>query len=672
MLRLVRDCDLFRKVPAEHQEASGRTDGVAIGMRLLSAVAILLLGLAEAQRYLVPLARQRFDLDASMSVHAGEPVKIRVMFNATVHGFPCIDLSLDYQDVMGTRTVDVRTTIFKTRLHKNGSRVGVATRNDPKAAVQNSTGPSIRKQNGSAQCGSCYGALPDSECCNTCSDVLYAYRMKRWSLPRIEEVEQCKKDGKASSVYQPPQMVRFNDYDFDDYLPKLKRISSFPSGGEPRMAAPFRLNFSFKPLELNKLNMAFSSFSTGGLSVSELANGSSDLSWPACVRHNTIIHGYDMSDALLVDLRPHGAKSGCWKNDCSRTDKFDCGAMDTCAEVCHQVKACQWWSFGEEGGHKSCWIRTGQHGWQKRYGLSSGSRDCIPRNGTAGNASGESGGAAAAAAGEATPAPAAADAKASGAGAAANASGSGTGPDLSKLSAAPAAPTPATSNAGVTVDVPAPARRLLSFEDDDDFLGAPRQWDSSPYVPMFFRQDERELERQEQKGESCMFSGFFDTNKVPGNFHIGTHGVASPSYLSYLDGPSPMQQNMEHTIHRLEFVDVETNATLNATQPLDGFESPKAFTFQYYITVTPATLLQEGKPKLDGYQFKAASFVTNELIGPAVFFRLDIDPIRVTYYTDRLRFTQLFVSVCGIVGGCVAVTTMLTRLWEVGAICVGK
>ena len=36
-----------------------------------------------------------------------------------------------------------------------------------------------------------------------------------------------------------------------------------------------------------------------------------------------------------------------------------------------------------------------------------------------------------------------------------------------------------------------------------------------------------------------------------------------------------------------------------------------------------------------GYQFKASSFVTNELIGPAVFFRMEIDPIRVTNYTER-------------------------------------
>merc|ERR1711972_1067436 len=123
---------------------------------------------------------------------------------------------------------------------------------------------------------------------------------------------------------------------------------------------------------------------------------------------------------------------------------------------------------------------------------------------------------------------------------------------------------------------------------------------------------------------------------------------------------------MEHTINRLAFLEVSSNATLNHTgamlnytQPLDGFESPKAFTFQYYITVTPATLVgSHGSDSIDGYQFRAASFVTNELIGPAVFFRLDIDPIRVTYYTTEVRWRSLAVSFLAAVGGCVAFGSM--------------
>merc|ERR1711948_15513 len=99
--------------------------------------------------------------------------------------------------------------------------------------------------------------------------------------------------------------------------------------------------------------------------------------------------------------------------------------------------------------------------------------------------------------------------------------------------------------------------------------------------------------RREQRGESCRIHGHFDTNKVPGNFHIGTHGATTPSYLSYFDEPSPPTQNMLHTINHLAFVEVPAGVLLNEIQPLDGFDSPKAFTFQYYLMITPATVFVE-------------------------------------------------------------------------------
>merc|ERR1712050_752086 len=117
---------------------------------------------------------------------------------------------------------------------------------------------------------------------------------------------------------------------------------------------------------------------------------------------------------------------------------------------------------------------------------------------------------------------------------------------------------------------------------------------------------------------------------------------------------------MRHTINHLAFVEVSTGETLNdnqpltgprlnSSQPLDGFESPKAFTFQYYLTLNPATLIapRDGARR-EGYQFRAGSFVTNELIGPAVFFRLDIDPIRVTYYTEEIRWSKFMVNFCAV------------------------
>merc|ERR1711862_276183 len=126
--------------------------------------------------------------------------------------------------------------------------------------------------------------------------------------------------------------------------------------------------------------------------------------------------------------------------------------------------------------------------------------------------------------------------------------------------------------------------------------------------------------RKEQRGESCRMHGYVDTNRT----WPGERG------------------------------------------PLDGFESPKAFTFQYYITVNPATKHERDGSVIDGYQFRAGSFVTNELIGPAVFFRFDIDPIRATYYTEEVAWSTFLTNICAVIGGCIALSSMLDQLLEAG------
>uniref|UniRef100_A0A7R9ZUX1 Endoplasmic reticulum vesicle transporter C-terminal domain-containing protein n=1 Tax=Pyrodinium bahamense TaxID=73915 RepID=A0A7R9ZUX1_9DINO len=665
LLRLFRECDMFRKLPPEHREAELPEPAAVSVLRIASLVLIAVLTLSETAAFLTPVAKQRFDLDMGESADASAPRKIRVLVNVTVHDFPCIDLSLDYQDVMGTRTTDVRTTIFKQRLHANGSLVGETVNNDPKAAENGGpSNPNIhRNSTGNKTCGNCYGARPDGECCNSCSDVLYAYRLKRWALPRIEDIEQCKNDGTSKLAYQPPQIIRLDDYSSDDYLPKFTRLGSLaPAGSEPRITAPFKLNFTLeplKPLNLSSLGRTFKplvlNFSTGdgkagttfeddwgddfdtyddgysddyddywaeGGSGSKKDKSQSAKAWPDCVRQNVIIHGYDVGEALMVDLTPYGAKEGCWNNDCKETDKFSCSSFEGCATVCQKVASCQWWTWGKEDGVAKCWIRTGRHGRGKRYGFSSGARACFPPENSTANASTDS---------------------------------TGTLPESKPAGEAEPETQP---------------RRLSSWDDDYDGYG----YGSRPFALNFgnslhmpvFGMDQREADRRrEQRGESCRIHGFFDTNKVPGNFHIGTHGASAPSYITYFDEPAPPTQNMRHTINSLAFIETATGELLNATQPLDGFESPKAFTFQYYLTITPATVSGRGSvAPLHGYQFRAGSFVTNELIGPAVFFRMDIDPIRVTYYTEEVRWSRFLVNICAIVGGCIAVVSMLAQFLE--------
>lgn len=49
------------------------------------------------------------------------------------------------------------------------------------------------------KCGSCYGAQHnETHCCNTCQDVIDAYRDKRWN-PSTENFEQCIKERKVDS-----------------------------------------------------------------------------------------------------------------------------------------------------------------------------------------------------------------------------------------------------------------------------------------------------------------------------------------------------------------------------------------------------------------------------------------------------------------------------------------
>ncbi|CAK9055577.1 Endoplasmic reticulum-Golgi intermediate compartment protein 1 (ER-Golgi intermediate compartment 32 kDa protein) (ERGIC-32) [Durusdinium trenchii] len=443
-----------------------------------------------------------------------EVEQVRVLLDVTIHDFPCIDLSLDYQDVspsakkraflprfsavfaseidlpveieaMGNRQTDIRTGVSKQRLKADGTPVG-------------------------------------------------------------------------------------EDYSSDDYLNNFKRIGSMtPSGNEARITAPLKLNLSlnlqnitFKPLNLKPL----------GSPLSLDFDDWDDEEFEGESR-NVVVNGYDIDAAVFEDLTPFGAKEGCWKDNCLRSDKFNCDSMDHCATVCSQVPKCSWWTWGVEEFAAKCWLRTGTSRKSKRYGFSSGTRNCT-------------------------------------------------------VALKTATTTPAADGASEVEALK--ARRLSSFDD------LPQGWDlplgSMLHMPIFEWRDKESELRREMKGESCRIHGYFDVNRVPGNFHIGVHGAMVPSYLSFYDEPAPPQQNMRHTINSLAFIDVPYKSG-GMSRPLDGFESPKAFTFQYYLMITPVT--RKTRAVEWGYQFKAASFVTNELIGPAVFFRMDFDPIRVTYFTEH-------------------------------------
>lgn len=762
MIRAVKELDFFRKIPDENKENLRAPSAVARCLWITATCLIGVLVMKEVSTYLTPLPRQSFALDYSDVLDEVGHKKLRVMFNITIHNIPCMDLSLDYQDVMGTRAVDVKSTVFKRRL-KNGTEVGVM-RNDPKSVAKagNPSSPTTKKlrqaNDTDATCGSCYGALPDNECCNTCSDVLYAYRIKRWALPRIEEVLQCRNDGTAKSQYQPPQIMKVSEFSFDDYYPKFTKVGNWSKSvkSATKFSTPLSLNFSFdtplysyetgskdywSPSSKDKgkdyptaslwdqqssqslpLILNFSTLGSYKRPSFSLFDDEYDppekpppTEWSGCVKRNTLIHGVDAGEALMEDLTKFGAKEGCWEGDCTETDKFDCKNMSHCAFVCNQVTACKWWTWGDEHGKYRCWLRTGKHSREKRWSYSSGKHDCYPGNknvsssllmappgGAPGNFTVAPPAPSAGGAGEVStirkdpsvtartsvpkegnnisgvstvsPTGSGGDLEAVAANSTGNSTQAGEGvTNRSTFAAAGVGGSSKAVNANIAAELPPVPRRLLDW-DDSGWGGRgsyPISFSSSGYMSMFEDSYSKESKkRKEQRGESCEMHGHFDTNKVPGNFHIGTHGSSGPSYLNYLDDyGSSSYSNMEHTVNRLAFVEPSTNATLEERQPIDDFRSPKAFTFQYYLTITPATLIKDpsqgdGAGIVDGFKFKAGSFVTNELIGPAVFFRFDIDPIRVTYSTEWVQFERFLIDLCAIVGGCVGIICMLTAVLE--------
>lgn len=614
--RILKEFDLFRKLAPEHREGVRETPSSSISLALQGVFLVLIqvLLLSECWSFFTPKDKQSFDIDMQGFMQVSSPRQLRVLLDVTIHDFPCIDLSLDYQDAMGNRQTDIRSGVLKQRLKPDGTAVGQVLKNDPKVAGgSGASSPSIRNGTGNATCGDCYGALPDGECCNTCSDVLYAYRMKRWALPRIESIKQCQQDGTGKSAYQPPQIAHVKDYSSEDYLKNFKKIGSLTdSGNEARITAPLKLNLSlnlqnitFKPLNLKPFTPSFDDEwddEDDFWGASRSKDGPNKvLSWPDCVRRNVVVNGFDLGEALLEDLRPFGAKEGCWQENCSHTDKFNCESMDHCSTACSQVPNCSWWTWGVEDFAAKCWLRKETHRKSKRYGFSSGTRNCTM-----------------------------------------------------------ALKTATTTESPQSSSEAAGARRLSSL---DDWPGT-RSWDlplgSMLHMPMFEWRDRESELRREQKGESCRIHGYFDVNRVPGNFHIGTHGAMVPSYLSFYDEPSPPQQNMRHTINSLAFVDVGSPGS-GMSRPLDGFKSPQAFTFQYYLMITPVTRKTAAADDY-GYRFSASSFVTNELIGPAVFFRMEIDPIRVTNYTETVPWSKFLVNLCAVVGGCFAMSNMLLKI----------
>lgn len=153
---------------------------------ILGSVTVLLLFLSELHTYMSPNISEELFVDTSRG-H-----KLRINLDIIVPTISCNYLVLDAMDSSGEQHLQMDHNIHKRRLDLSGNPI-----EDPiKEEIMTST---TIKQNTSEvvvmTCGSCYGAAyNESQCCNTCEDVKEAYRQRRWALPDLSTIEQCKND----------------------------------------------------------------------------------------------------------------------------------------------------------------------------------------------------------------------------------------------------------------------------------------------------------------------------------------------------------------------------------------------------------------------------------------------------------------------------------------------
>lgn len=150
-------------------------------------------------------------------VNATSPTGLDVEFDISLPLVPCSVLKIDANDPSGQTQslhLDRRHHVWKHRI-KVGDDGNIQFLGDKHKLEQGSTlqeehleelFDSMNKEKGETaddeekieDCGSCFGAGEEGECCDTCDDVKRAYTRKGWHIQNPDEIDQCKKEKKNS------------------------------------------------------------------------------------------------------------------------------------------------------------------------------------------------------------------------------------------------------------------------------------------------------------------------------------------------------------------------------------------------------------------------------------------------------------------------------------------
>eukprot|EP01048_Picozoa_sp_COSAG05_P016826 COSAG05_NODE_2218_length_3375_cov_289.130952_1_plen_232_part_00 len=187
MDRLAASLRGFDAYPKTLDDVRVRTMSGAI-VSLIGCALIIYLFVEELSNFRTIKTESNMYVDMSI----GE--KLSINFDVTFPVFPCEALHLDAMDISGYQQLELDHNIFKQRLDPGGQ----PHREKVQIAVGEDGALSDALNNATFDCGSCYGAGDEGQCCNTCDDVRNAYRKKGWSFEQANSqgagIVQCVHD----------------------------------------------------------------------------------------------------------------------------------------------------------------------------------------------------------------------------------------------------------------------------------------------------------------------------------------------------------------------------------------------------------------------------------------------------------------------------------------------
>uniref|UniRef100_A0A1I7XVP3 Endoplasmic reticulum-Golgi intermediate compartment protein 3 n=1 Tax=Heterorhabditis bacteriophora TaxID=37862 RepID=A0A1I7XVP3_HETBA len=201
LLSKLREFDAYTK-PMEDFRVKTLTGGF---VTLVAAIVIVILSISETAKFLSTDVVEQLYVDSTSSDQ-----RVDVNFDITFFRLPCscesyyivvlknkiltekifTVVTIDVMDISSDAQDNIQDEIYKLRIDSAGNNLTDVVQkievNQNKTVIEDQKTTTLK-------CGSCYGAMPQGACCNTCDEVKEAYQIKGWQV-NIEEVEQCKSD----------------------------------------------------------------------------------------------------------------------------------------------------------------------------------------------------------------------------------------------------------------------------------------------------------------------------------------------------------------------------------------------------------------------------------------------------------------------------------------------